>query len=663
MKRLIKPWAADQWLQNHPDRDVISRWTQPDTTNGYRLILPQPKNTSEFQFLVLGDTGDSEGIVIGNAPQDAVARGMEADAAIPDSTGTAEYVMHMGDVVYMTGEHRLYDRNFRRPYSRFLTADSTVENLVFTVPFLPVPGNHDYYDLGSWAMWLSRVPLLGAGLRALSRQLFSFNVPQGGSGMGRAYMEAFVDLAHPNDPKGLTYLPGTQTKIPNRYYRYSIGKVDFIALDSNTLDAPQYTSEAMQTDAVNRLSKLKERAAFVESDIQRDQVKLSQWRSAYRTEIASDAVFSNHMRPVIQRVTSAIQEVNLALDADHGRHHRRAHAAIGTAMMRWIEAASDIETADDLAERAAAMNALDHASDLICDALQDVENYIATISEAEFRDVLLDRRAELENNLHLWSIEANPAPDAIQSHLAALGEEALDLQREIADEQRRLKYRPTDYDQAQLDWLDSSLKESEQNNPDGWRVVILHHPLYTTIGNHCERPDVLCVRENLTPILRDRVNLVLSGHSHAFEWFRTDGMPHCGIFVSGGGGQTALRRSVLDPKRFVRNRDRYEALRAARVTEVATAGVGPVAADGRDGLIFHYLRITALPDRLRVQPVGVRRLNEGFRQEVPMPVYHAGKLPDVRPPWSSELLNHVDIFKDTPPQANWQNGLTPSNDA
>ena len=31
----------------------------------------------------------------------------------------------------MTGERRLYDRNFRRPYAPFLTPESTVDRLVF----------------------------------------------------------------------------------------------------------------------------------------------------------------------------------------------------------------------------------------------------------------------------------------------------------------------------------------------------------------------------------------------------------------------------------------------------------------------------------------------------------------------------------------------------
>jgi hypothetical protein len=41
-----------------------------------------------------------------------------------------------------------------------LTPGSTVDHLVFRLPFLPVPGNHDYYDPGGWGRAPARVPFL-----------------------------------------------------------------------------------------------------------------------------------------------------------------------------------------------------------------------------------------------------------------------------------------------------------------------------------------------------------------------------------------------------------------------------------------------------------------------------------------------------------------------
>ena len=190
----MKILTASNWLKAPLDRDVIARWTvNPGQGMGYGLSFPLPADAERFTFLALGDSGDSEASGPHVSPQDAVGREMARDAALPGSDGAAAFVVHTGDVVYMTGERRLYDRNFRRPYAPFLTPESTVDKLIFRLPFLPVPGNHDYYDLQHWLNWLSRIPLLGAGVRAIAHELFAFSLPEGGSSMGKAYMQAFVN--------------------------------------------------------------------------------------------------------------------------------------------------------------------------------------------------------------------------------------------------------------------------------------------------------------------------------------------------------------------------------------------------------------------------------------------------------------------------------------
>jgi hypothetical protein len=269
------------------------------------------------------------------------------------------------------------------------------------------------------------------------------------------------------------------------------------------------------------------------------------------------------------------------------------------------------------------------------------------------RAAILGARDELDTQLEAFSTLANPAPADITARLRTLSEESLDVQRELSLERRRLRFRPEDYDAMQLRWLDEGLAASRAAHPDGWRVVYLHHPLYTMIGNHVERSDIINLRENVLPILQKHdVHLVLAGHSHAFEWFRSDALPHTGIFVTGGGGQMTLRPSILEPRRFSRNQHRYDSLRAAGVTEYAMSGDGPSASDGEDGFLYHYLRIEVAPEVLRVRPVGVRRLASGsFRREDPMPVYHAPVLSGTgRPPWYPRTLEAVEIRRGQIPR-------------
>jgi hypothetical protein len=299
--------------------------------------------------------------------------------------------------------------------------------------------------------------------------------------------------------------------------------------------------------------------------------------------------------------------------------------------------------------------ALDGAGDLCCEALRKLDGCLGHLSNDPPRIVAGEVADALREALQRWSRLANgePPPELCR-RLHSLAEAGLDTQRELARERGRARYRPHDYDAEQLSWLDRALSESVRERPDHWRVVYLHHPLYTTIWNHCEHSDVQGVRGNLLEILQGRVDLVLSGHSHAFEWVRSAELPHAGLFVTGGGGQVSLWRSVLDPRRYTRHRERYRALRAAGVVECAVSGRGPAADDGASGKLYHYLQVDVTPEALTVRPVGVRRLASGYRRELPMPAYHTAELPDGPPPWISRKLRGVTVRRGTVPEANWE---------
>jgi len=86
-------------------------------------------------------------------------------------------------------------------------------------------------------------------------------------------------------------------------------------------------------------------------------------------------------------------------------------------------------------------------------------------------------------------------------------------------------------DPAQIQWLDGAFA----NAGDKWRIAFFHHPLYSSGEHSREARDV--IRPALEEALvRNHVDLVLSGHEHLYERIA----PQKGVryFVSGGGGKT-----------------------------------------------------------------------------------------------------------------------------
>lgn len=212
-------------------------------------ITSAPDGDEAFSFLALGDSGS--GRCGPGSPQRQVAELLQAQR---DGVG---FVLHTGDVVYLVGSSEQYPRNFIQPYREWLVGGDDwrslrFDRLTFRLPFLPVPGNHDYYDLS--------VPLLLlAGISSPVRRLLpriDFDVGLHGSRVGEAYARAFLDglAALPEERLGdhldrhysathdghrcLDYRPGQFTRLPNRYYTFRWAGVDVFALDSNTFDQP-----------------------------------------------------------------------------------------------------------------------------------------------------------------------------------------------------------------------------------------------------------------------------------------------------------------------------------------------------------------------------------------------------------------------------------------
>lgn len=242
-----------------------------------RLVLDDgQEDATHFSFLVVGDSG--AGPYHGQNPQRRIAELMlfERD--------DCRFVLHTGDVMYLVGSDEYYPKNFIEPYREFLVGGEqprkiAYDQMVFNQPFLPVPGNHDYYDLPFL------YGLLAQTMQPL-RQLLGFkldlDVGWRGSDRGRVYARAFLDylkhytaeaeLAHHLDThytaqtatgRCLRYRPGAFTRLPNRYYQFEAGGIDFFALDSNTFNAPpalptSSEGQAFRRQIENKLAELEE---------------------------------------------------------------------------------------------------------------------------------------------------------------------------------------------------------------------------------------------------------------------------------------------------------------------------------------------------------------------------------------------------------------------
>jgi 3',5'-cyclic AMP phosphodiesterase CpdA len=90
-------------------------------------------------------------------------------------------------------------------------------------------------------------------------------------------------------------------------------------------------------------------------------------------------------------------------------------------------------------------------------------------------------------------------------------------------------------DRKQLDWLEHQL----QSSTDDWKIVYMHHPLYSSGEKHGSSASL---REVLEPLfIKYNVSVVFAGHEHFYERIR----PQNGVTYFTEGGSAKLRRGNL----------------------------------------------------------------------------------------------------------------------
>jgi predicted MPP superfamily phosphohydrolase len=110
----------------------------------------------------------------------------------------------------------------------------------------------------------------------------------------------------------------------------------------------------------------------------------------------------------------------------------------------------------------------------------------------------------------------------------------------------------------EIAWLEKELKASTSN----WKIVVFHHPLYSSGDRHGSD---LRLRDALEPLfVKYNVSVVLNGHDHFYERVK----PQKGIvyFVVGSGGQ--LREGNIDRSSGITAKgfDTDQAFMAAEIT-------------------------------------------------------------------------------------------------
>jgi len=82
--------------------------------------------------------------------------------------------------------------------------------------------------------------------------------------------------------------------------------------------------------------------------------------------------------------------------------------------------------------------------------------------------------------------------------------------------------------QKQLMWFEEELRKSQST----WKVAYAHHPIFSD-GYHGDNETL---KDQLLPILRNRVDVYISGHEHDMQHLKPVDGVH--FVVSGGGGRT-----------------------------------------------------------------------------------------------------------------------------
>ncbi|MEO0646087.1 MAG: metallophosphoesterase, partial [Cyanobacteria bacterium J06650_10] len=299
-----------------------------------------------FSFLVIGDSGTSRHVT--DPPQRRITK------LLLKHSPECDFILHTGDVVYLVGSSEQYPDNFIKPYREFLVGGDKpnkirFDRMTFNMPFLPVLGNHDYYDLPLVSGILSQALY---PLRRLLRRRINLDIGWHGSFQGEAFAKAFLDYTQPlsdrqlkehankrytaevtsfdladdanKTQRCLQYAPGEFTRLPNRYYMFHRAGIDFFALDSNTFNAPQPLPKDEAGQAIRTLL-----------ETQRDQLEekmrsLTAESLSLSTDDAEQTARANSIYGKMEQIEEQLQDIDKQLNIS------ASETAVDTEQLTWL---------------------------------------------------------------------------------------------------------------------------------------------------------------------------------------------------------------------------------------------------------------------------------------------------------------------------------------
>lgn len=304
------------------------RWQEPPLVergiDQTQLVLDDgASDNPEFSFLVIGDSGSSSHR--SHNPQRQIAELML------EHRDSCRFVLHTGDVVYLVGSSEFYLSNFIKPYREFLVSGEApdriaYDRMIFNKPFLLVPGNHDYYDLPVFFGMMAQTTL---PLRRLLRFQSNLDIGWHGSRQGKAYAQAFLDYLMAFEPLGalehhldcyytaktstgrcLRYQPGQFTRLPNRYYTFRSGGIDFFALDSSTFNAPPPLPATKEGQAYR--SQLETRR----NELEQQKRQILEMSTTLNPEQPDEAEHLDDIRTKLEQIDELTLDIDKQLAAD-----------------------------------------------------------------------------------------------------------------------------------------------------------------------------------------------------------------------------------------------------------------------------------------------------------------------------------------------------------